>query len=58
MQKLADFVPAVSHHFKPLMRNGAQFTCMGFHLHPRINGGIPLDGAVESEELGSHWHAP
>jgi hypothetical protein len=52
MQKLPDFVPAFSHYLKPLMRDGAQFTCMLFH--PRINGGIPLDGAVESEEIGSH----
>src|SRR6201987_5217476 len=26
MQKLPDFVPAFSHHLKPLMRDGAQFT--------------------------------
>ena len=25
MQKLSDFIPAFSHHFKPLMRDGAQF---------------------------------
>src|SRR5438309_8675847 len=52
MQKLPDFVPAFSHHLKPLMRDGSQFTCMLFH--PRINGGIPLDGAVESQQLRSH----
>src|SRR2546425_446525 len=38
MHKLPDFVPAFSHHLKPLMRDGSQFTCMLFHL--RIGGGI------------------
>src|SRR5580704_8749741 len=52
MQKLPDFVPAFSHHLKPLMRNRPQFTCMLFH--PRINGGIPLDSAVESQQFHSH----
>jgi hypothetical protein len=47
MQKLADFVPAFSHHLKPLMRDGSQFARMLFH--PRIDGGIPLDSAVESQ---------
>src|SRR6266705_1670087 len=28
MQKLPDFVPAFSHHLKPLMRDGSQSTCM------------------------------
>src|SRR5467141_3748389 len=52
MQKLPDFVPAFSHHLKPLMRDGAQFTCVLFH--PRIDGGIPLDSAVESQQFRSH----
>ena len=52
MQKLPDFVPAFSHHLKPLMRDGSQFTCMLFH--PRIDGGIPLDSAVESQQFRSH----
>src|SRR4029077_12894591 len=52
MQKLSDFVPALSHHLKPLMRDGSQFTCMLFH--PRIDGGIPLDSAVESQQFRSH----
>src|ERR1700730_12871955 len=52
MQKLPDFVPALSHHLKPLMRDGPQFTCMRFH--PRIDGGIPLDSAVESQQFSSH----
>src|SRR5258708_23868667 len=37
MQKLPDFVPALSRHLKPLMRDGSQFTCMLFH--PRLDGG-------------------
>ena len=44
MQKLANFVPAFSHHLKPLMRHGSQFTRV--LLHPRIDGGIPLDGGA------------
>src|ERR1700688_1377731 len=52
MQKLPDFVPTFSHHLKPPMRNGSQFTCMLFH--PRINGGIPLDSAVESQKFRFH----
>ena len=45
-------VPAFSHHRKPLMRDGSQFTGMLFH--PRIDGGIPLDSAVESQQFRSH----
>src|SRR5713226_8068973 len=52
MEKLPDFVPAFSHHLKPLMRDGSQFTCMLFH--PRIDGGIPLDSAVKSQQFRSH----
>src|SRR6202048_3559 len=52
MQKLPDFVPALSHHLKPLMRDGSQFTRMLFH--PRIDGGIPLDGAAESQQFRFH----
>src|SRR5260370_28987223 len=52
MQKLPDFVRAFSHHLKPLLRDGSQFTCMLFH--PRIDGGIPLDSAVESQQFRSH----
>src|SRR6201987_5443544 len=52
MQKLPDFVPAFSHHLKPPMRDGSQFTCMLFH--PRIDGGIPLDSAVESQQFRFH----
>src|ERR1043166_5346205 len=52
MQKLPDFVSAFSHHLKPPTRDGSQFTCMLFH--PRIDGGIPLDSAVESQQFRSH----
>src|SRR3989440_8787002 len=52
MQKLPDFVPALSHHLKPLMRDGSQ--CTGMLFHPRIDGGIPLDSAVESQQFCSH----
>src|ERR1700686_2251141 len=52
MQEFPDFVPAFSHHLKPLMRDGSQFTSMLFH--PRIDGGIAFDSAVESQQLLSH----
>jgi hypothetical protein len=52
MQKLPDFVPAFSHRLKPLMRDGSQSTCMLFH--PRIDGGIALDSAVESQQFRLH----
>src|SRR5258706_8299700 len=52
MQKLPDFVPAFSHHLKPLVRDGSQPTCTLFH--PRIDGGIPLDSTVESQQFRSH----
>src|ERR1019366_2776594 len=55
MQKLADFVAAFSHHLKPLVRDGSQFACMFFH--PRIDGGIPLDSAVESQQFGFHYYS-
>src|SRR5712671_1697984 len=52
MQKLADFVAAFPHHPKPLMRGGSQFT--GTLFHQRIDGGITLDSAVESQQIRSH----
>jgi hypothetical protein len=52
MQKFPDFVAALPHHLKPLMRDGTQFTYMLFH--PRIDGGIALDSAVESQQFRSH----
>jgi hypothetical protein len=42
------------------MRDGAKFPCMLFH--PCINGRIPLDGPVESQQFRSrfsfHFGAP
>ena len=55
MQKLADFVSAVPHHLKPLLRDGSQFTWM--FAHPRIDGGIAWDGAVESQQFRFLDHA-
>src|SRR5215467_1403798 len=52
MQKLPEFVSAFSHHLKPPTRDGSQFTCMLFH--PRINGWIPLDSAIESQQFRVH----
>src|SRR5262249_3517811 len=52
MQEFPDFVPAFSHQFKPLLRDGSQSTCMLFH--PRIDGGIALDSAVEAQQFRSH----
>src|SRR5207248_11171569 len=52
MPKFPDFVSASSHDLKPLMRDRSQFTCMLFD--PRIDGGIPLDSAVESQQFRSH----
>src|SRR4051794_5520157 len=56
MQKLPDFVPALSHHLKPPMRNGSQFTGMLFD--PRVDGGIPIDSAVKSQKIRSHHRSP
>src|ERR1700676_1983890 len=56
MQTLPAFAPAFSHHLKPPMRDGSQFTCMLFH--PRIDGGIPLDSAVESQQVRFHRRSP
>src|SRR5260370_846835 len=52
MQDLPDFVPASSHHLKPLMRDGSQFISM--LIHPRIDGGIAFDSTVESQQFCSH----
>src|SRR5262245_15029844 len=52
MQDLPDFVPALSHHLKPLMRDGSQFARM--LLHPRIDSGVPLENAVQSQQVRSH----
>jgi hypothetical protein len=49
MDEFADFVPAFAHHLKPPMRDGSQFP--GMFFHPRINRGIALDSAVESQQF-------
>src|SRR6266705_920107 len=54
MQKLPDFVSAFSHRLKPPMRDRSQSTCA--FVHPRIDGGIPLDSAVESQQFRSRRH--
>jgi hypothetical protein len=52
--------PHFSHHAKPLVRDGPQFTCVLFH--PRIDGGIPLDSAaaipfslLKAETTPGYW---
>src|ERR1700735_3499406 len=52
MQKLPHFVAASPHHVKPLMRDGSPIPPLLFH--PRIDGRIALDSAVESQELRFH----
>jgi hypothetical protein len=52
MQDLPDFVPASSHHLKPLVRDGPQFTSM--LLHPCIDGEIAFDSSVEPQKFDSH----
>jgi hypothetical protein len=52
MQKFPDFVAAFSHDLKPLVSDGSQSTGMLFH--PRIDGWIPLDSPVESQQFHSH----
>src|SRR5665213_714656 len=51
MQELANFLAATAHYLEPLLRDGAQFTSMIFH--PRIDGGIALNSAVESQQFRS-----
>lgn len=52
VHELPDFVSAFSQHLKPPMRNIPQFTPMLFH--PRVDGGIALDSAIQSEQIRSH----
>jgi len=52
MQKFPHFVPAFSHHLEPFMRDSAQFTGMLFH--PCIDGWIPFNRAVESQQFRFH----
>jgi hypothetical protein len=52
MEDLPDLVSAVSHSFKPLLRDGSQFTSMRFH--PRSDGGIAFDSTVEPQQVRFH----
>jgi hypothetical protein len=52
MDQFADFVSALSHYSKPLTRDVSQFACMLFH--PRIDGGIAFNGAVQAEQFRSY----
>src|SRR5215469_14703186 len=47
MQKLPDFVPAFSHHLKPLMRDGSHPACIPF-LHALV-AGISLTAPVDRQ---------
>ena len=52
MEDFADFVAAVAHDLKPLAREAAQFAAMV--VHPRFDGGIALDSAVEAQKVRFH----
>jgi hypothetical protein len=52
MQKFPYFVSTFPHHLKPPMRDDFPFTCLC--RHPRIDGWIPLDGAVEAQQFRFH----
>jgi len=49
MQKLAHFVAAFPHHFKPLVGDGSQFASVLFH--PSIDGGGMFNRAVKSQKV-------
>jgi hypothetical protein len=52
VQNLPDFVPTLSHHLKPLMRDGSQSICLLFASTHRWQD---LAGpAVESQQFRSH----
>jgi len=52
MEEFPDFVAAVAHDLKPVIRDGSQFAWM--LAHPGIDGGIMLNRAVEAEESWFH----
>ena len=52
IQEFSNFVAAVSHYLKPLMRDDSQFTFLLFH--PPIDGGSSLHSAVKSKQIRSH----
>lgn len=49
MQELPHLVSAFAHRFKPLMRDGSQFSVMRFH--PGLDGGVPPDSTVKSQQF-------
>ena len=51
VQNLANFVPALPHHREPFLGDGTQTPSM--FAHPPINRGIPLDGTIKSQKIGS-----
>src|ERR1700692_4016579 len=52
MQKLPAFVPAFSHHLKPPMRDGSQFTPL--LINPLTDCWIAFYSTVESQQFRSH----
>jgi hypothetical protein len=52
MQDLPHFIAAFAHRLKLLSCDRSQFTFM--HTHPRIDGGIAFDSAVQSQQFRSH----
>ncbi len=48
MQDFPNFIPASSHHLKPLPRDCAQLTLLSFH--PRIDGRITLHRSVKPHD--------
>src|SRR5262245_27187864 len=51
VHEFPNFVATLSHHLKPTIRDGSQFPSM--LVHPGIDGGIPRDSAVESQQFRS-----
>lgn len=49
MQDFADFVAAFAHRFKPVVRDGSQFTLMLFH--PGVDRGIAFEDAIQAQDL-------
>jgi hypothetical protein len=56
MKNFPDFVSALSHGLKPRLREGSRLTRMLFH--PRIDGRIALDSAIEPQKFFSHRAGP
>ena len=46
MEEFADFVAAVAHEVEPMLGDGSEGT--GVVLHPGFDGGVALEGSVES----------